>query len=1041
MRQARILLTLAAPAAMVLGLGCVAEGDVPAGERAAEARSALGQPLVPEAEPNGAGISANPIAKDTVVRGNVFPNGDADYFSFQGVAGERVYAAVMSAFSANGSTDADLDILAPDGTTVLETDDLNGSIGGLSPSIGGTTLTQTGTHFARVRHFSATGQQRPYDLHFKVQGGAPAPELEPNDMTPQPLPASGWISGTIAAATDVDVYSLTLQAGDTVFASLDLDPTRDGTEFNGALAIGPFAGAVLQVNDGGSAGPDSEALFATVKSAGTYGVAVTGAAAGDYGLSVSVHAAAPSVGCTTYASSDVPKTIPAAGGQVTSVITVPGTPRIGDVDVSVQLDHAAPSDVDAHLVSPAGNTNGLFTDVGSATFPNLDITIDEQAAFPAASFTLLNGLMVEPELDYRMHWLDGENGGGTWTLVLNDDTNNVSGGTLTGWSITVCDAPIPNVTCSGGNVPVTPLSTDFEANDGGFTHIGTLDAWALGTPTAAPIASCNSGTQCWKTNLAGAYNASSNQDLVSAPIDLTQATGAVQLRWAMKYQIETASNDHAWVEVREVGGANPKRLWEFLDATMTTSVGTPVTTLQESAGWGTHYADISAYAGKLVEVRFHLDSNATTQLAGLAVDDVSVVGCPLAVCGNGTPEPGEACDDGNLTSGDGCDANCAPTGCGNGVVTAGESCDDGNAIDGDGCDANCTPTGCGNGVVTAGEGCDDGNAVEGDGCDSNCTASACGNGVVAPGEGCDDGNAIDGDGCDSNCTPTACGNGVVTMGEGCDDGNAVLGDGCDDGPAGNCTASGCGNGVTAGGEGCDDGNALDGDGCDANCTATGCGNGIITGAETCDDGNIASGDGCDANCTPTGCPNGVQTGTEACDDGNAVDGDGCDSNCTASGCGNGVADPTEGCDDGNAVEGDGCDSNCTPSGCGNGVADPTEECDDGNTADGDGCSSTCTTEGQGGAGGGGGSGGGTGTGGSGTGGSGTGGSGNTTGAGGAGGAGSGSSSSGGSSPRSSNEEDGGCGCRVAGDDPSEGRWAIALALVGLGLVARRRRGR
>ena len=72
----------------------------------------------------------------------------------------------------------------------------------------------------------------------------------------------------------------------------------------------------------------------------------------------------------------------------------------------------------------------------------------------------------------------------------------------------------------------------------------------------------------------GTYSASATQNLVSPPIDLTQKAAPIQLRWAMKYQIESASFDHAWVEIREVGGANPKRLWEFLDATMTTSVGT-----------------------------------------------------------------------------------------------------------------------------------------------------------------------------------------------------------------------------------------------------------------------------------------------------------------------------------------------------------------------------------------------------------------------------------------------------------------------------------
>jgi cysteine-rich repeat protein len=91
----------------------------------------------------------------------------------------------------------------------------------------------------------------------------------------------------------------------------------------------------------------------------------------------------------------------------------------------------------------------------------------------------------------------------------------------------------------------------------------------------------------------------------------------------------------------------------------------------------------------------------------------------VMVCGNGTLEWPEACDDGNATNGDGCSAICQleatpPTGggmvlepgplvqikpearlkllpaCGNGKVEGSEQCDDGNLTKGDGCSATCT---------------------------------------------------------------------------------------------------------------------------------------------------------------------------------------------------------------------------------------------------------------------------------------------------------------------------------------------------------------
>jgi cysteine-rich repeat protein len=99
------------------------------------------------------------------------------------------------------------------------------------------------------------------------------------------------------------------------------------------------------------------------------------------------------------------------------------------------------------------------------------------------------------------------------------------------------------------------------------------------------------------------------------------------------------------------------------------------------------------------------------------------------ICGDGSLDvTDEACDDGNLTNGDGCDNNCTFTACGNGIATAGEACDDGNLASGDGCDSNCTVTACGNGQVGGSETCDDGDEifVDGEPCSADCRLIACG---------------------------------------------------------------------------------------------------------------------------------------------------------------------------------------------------------------------------------------------------------------------------------------------------------------------------
>src|SRR5689334_6431147 len=84
-------------------------------------------------------------------------------------------------------------------------------------------------------------------------------------------------------------------------------------------------------------------------------------------------------------------------------------------------------------------------------------------------------------------------------------------------------------------------------------------------------------------------------------------------------------------------------------------------------------------------------------------------------CGDAHIDPGEACDDGNTTDGDGCSADCkSDETCGNGRVdtTVGEVCDDPLKKDAAGkllCSANCrSDETCGNGIVDteAGEVCD-----------------------------------------------------------------------------------------------------------------------------------------------------------------------------------------------------------------------------------------------------------------------------------------------------------------------------------------------
>ena len=215
----------------------------------------------------------------------------------------------------------------------------------------------------------------------------------------------------------------------------------------------------------------------------------------------------------------------------------------------------------------------------------------------------------------------------------------------------------------------------------------------------------------------------------------------------------------------------------------------------------------------------------------LGTNDQDIVSCVFyntlnisePVCGNNKLESGEACDDGNTNSFDGCSNICqieTPV-CGNSHVERSEACDDGNTNDYDGCSAACqieTPV-CGNSHQEAGEQCDDGNVTDFDGCSAACLneTAVCGNSHQESGEQCDDGNIANFDGCSSICqieTP-ACGNSHQESGEACDDGNTNSFDGC----SGMCQIEtpACGNSHTEAGEACDDGNTATGDGCSAIC--------------------------------------------------------------------------------------------------------------------------------------------------------------------------------------------------------------------------------
>jgi cysteine-rich repeat protein len=180
------------------------------------------------------------------------------------------------------------------------------------------------------------------------------------------------------------------------------------------------------------------------------------------------------------------------------------------------------------------------------------------------------------------------------------------------------------------------------------------------------------------------------------------------------------------------------------------------------------------------------------------------------VCGDGTRDSGEECDDGNLTDGDGCSSTCrlerrtpstlAPTTTTTTSTTSTTTTTTSTTVPPDPC------------VTTAGVqlDCDDGNPCTADRCDP--VAGCVHDPAPLDGQRCDDGNRCTEQ---ERCTGGACAGRPLS----CDDGDACTADACD--PAAGCVHST----AAADGGACDD---------DDPCTETDtCGGGACVGRRVC----------------------------------------------------------------------------------------------------------------------------------------------------------------------------------------------------------------
>ena len=605
-------LFLPALSACVIVLLCAASA------RAADAvPTALPAPPGSEAEPNGTAATASPIQAGERIRAATYPKGDIDLYRFHAEAGQRVYALLATDGSVSGD-DSVLTLYGSDGTTVIESDDWDGTLGLLSSSLAGVAVPAAGTYYLEVKAKQVGLPLRPYDLWLDLRSGAAASEAEPNDSPATANPLNGVVAGAHDPAGEPDYYAIQLDAGDSVFLSLDLDPERDGVTQDGQLGFGPSADQLVTVTNIARPRDASHSLgyAATVQTAGTYYVYVGGHGTTTYQLSATVIPAVKQT-CRTYPVTPADGAIPDLG-VATFPIDVPDAATVGHVTLTADITHTFMPDVIGTLESPGGMEVPVFGDFPRGA-SHMAVTWDDNAAAAVHGQSYASRMLQSTQRG-GLRAFEGQQAAGKWTLRLLDDDSGDTG-SLAHADLTLCERPPLGSTD-------TVFSASFEDGDDGFTHSGTGDEWERGTPATpasggvAGLDRCAAGTGCFKTDLDGPYEANSSQDLVSPPISLAGRTGPIFASWEMWHQVEDADFDHATVTVEEDGGANARTLFTWLGANP--YIALPPRTLRYGIGWSTHRADVSDYAGKTIRLRFHLDSDPDVQFAGVAIDDVRV---------------------------------------------------------------------------------------------------------------------------------------------------------------------------------------------------------------------------------------------------------------------------------------------------------------------------------------------------------------------------------------------------------------------------------
>ena len=215
-------------------------------------------------------------------------------------------------------------------------------------------------------------------------------------------------------AWDADVNALSYEidiATDAGFASIveSGTPTANSYMTNSLAPDTPYFWRVRSVNDCGT-GTYSSASFTTAN-----------------------------ISCLTIDSADTPVSIPDSNsGGIDSVINIPTTSLITDVNVTVNITHTWDSDLILTLIGPNGTSVILSNSNGSLGDNYTNTIFDQESTDPIGAGTApFTGSFI-PDEDLSV--LYGTFSGGDWTLNVSDNAFGDTG-TIDSWTLEICGIP------------------------------------------------------------------------------------------------------------------------------------------------------------------------------------------------------------------------------------------------------------------------------------------------------------------------------------------------------------------------------------------------------------------------------------------------------------------------------------------------------------------------------------------------------------------------------------------------------------------------